>query len=59
MDPSRIFRVGGRGLWHLEAHQEYGVRFSLCGIRVLAKETQAPDRPLPQSEICGRCLRHP
>lgn len=57
-DPTQLFRIRGRGYWHIRAHAEYGVVFTLCGIRVLGKETQAATQPVAKAEVCGNCLRH-
>ncbi len=57
-DPSRLFRIGNRGFWHISAHSEYGVVFTLCGLRVLAKDTRTADKPIPDNELCANCVKH-
>ncbi|MBI5442537.1 MAG: hypothetical protein HY900_15140 [Deltaproteobacteria bacterium] len=57
-DPSQLFRIRNRGYWHVRAHAEYGVIFTLCGMRVLEKETQPAPQPVTRAEVCGNCVRH-
>jgi hypothetical protein len=57
-DPGQLFRIRNRGFWHVRAHAEYGVLFSLCGMRVLEKETQPAPHPVAKAEVCGRCAKH-
>jgi len=59
IDSSHLFRIGNRGFWHIQAHREYGVIFSLCGIRVLARDTQpATGADEETKSLCVRCARH-
>lgn len=38
------FRPQGKGFWHLQAHQEYGVAWSLCGVRLMLSQAETSDR---------------
>jgi len=53
-----LFRVPGRSMWHTEAHREYGVVWSLCGIRavLLQSETKAAldEGDTPCTKCAGR-----
>ncbi len=49
------FRLPGRSRWHSEAHREYGVLWSLCGVRVVGHEAESKGT-LDENDIpCGRC----
>ena len=34
------FRQQGKGFWHLKTHQEYGVAWSLCGVRLVLSQAE-------------------
>jgi len=38
------FRMAGKGFWHLQAHSEYGVVWSLCGVRLRLAQAETRDR---------------
>jgi hypothetical protein len=49
------FRIPDRAMWHSEAHREYGVIWSKCGMRVLAAETEARKELSEEDTPCARC----
>ena len=51
------FRHGGKGFWHLQAHKEYGVVWSLCGVRTMLAQSETRDRLDPEAGdmACGNC----
>lgn len=53
----RVFRPGRKGAWHLMAHKEYGVMWSHCGLRVMAKDCTFPDGEVLIRDLCGNCGR--
>lgn len=53
----RVFRPGRKGAWHLLAHKEYGVIWSHCGIRIMAKECTFPEEEVLIRDLCGTCAR--
>ena len=57
LEPARVFRPARRGAWHLQAHSEYGVIWSPCGIRAKAVECQRPQDPVQIRDLCGTCAR--
>ena len=57
LQPERVFRPGRKGAWHLMAHREYGVIFSHCGLRVMAKDCSFPDTEVLIRDLCGTCGR--
>ncbi len=49
------FRLPGRSRWHSEAHREYGVAWSLCGVRVVLLNAETKEK-LDEADVpCGRC----
>ena len=57
LGPERVFRPGRKGAWHLQAHSEYGVLWSRCGIRAKSMECQRPTEPVQIRDLCGTCAR--
>src|SRR5512138_1076915 len=57
LDQERVFRPGKKGAWHLLAQREYGVLWSHCGIRIMAKECEFPKEPILIRDLCGTCGR--
>ncbi|MBI5014241.1 MAG: hypothetical protein HZB55_01965 [Deltaproteobacteria bacterium] len=57
LKPERVFRPGRKGTWHLVAHREYGVIFSHCGLRVMAKDCSFPETDVLIRDLCGTCGR--
>lgn len=53
----RVFRPGRKGAWHLLAHREYGVMWSHCGLRVMAKDCTFPEHEVLIRDLCGTCGR--
>ncbi len=49
------FRLPGKSRWHSEAHREYGVLWSLCGIRAVAHEAETREELGEGDAACGRC----
>lgn len=43
-EDGKWFRMTGKGFWHLEAHSEYGVVWSLCGVRMLRAQAETKTR---------------
>lgn len=54
---SRVFRPGRKGSWHLLAQREYGVIWSYCGLRVMAKDCTFPEDDVLIRDLCGTCGR--
>lgn len=52
------FRLPGKSLWHAMAHQEYGVVWSECGLRVVAIQTETREALEGGENPCGRCAAH-
>lgn len=57
LGPERVFRPGRKGAWHLQAHAEYGVIWSRCGIRAKVMECQRPEDAVQIRDLCGTCGR--
>ena len=51
------FRPSGKGFWHLQAHKEYGVVWSLCGVRMVLAQAETLDRMDPNAgqTPCPNC----
>jgi hypothetical protein len=51
------FRHSGKGVWHLQAHQEYGVVWSLCGVRMRLAQAETLDHMDPEGgqAPCPNC----
>lgn len=49
------FRTPGRGAWHTEAHREYGVVWSLCGMRTVLSQAETRGELAPGDTPCARC----
>ncbi len=51
------FRQSGKGFWHLQAHKEYGVVWSLCGVRMVLAQAETLDRmdPAAGQTPCPNC----
>lgn len=52
------FRLPGKSQWHAMAHQEYGVVWSQCGLRVVAIEAETRKELTSEDQPCGRCAAH-
>lgn len=50
-----FFRMPGRGSWHTEAHREYGVVWSLCGMRTVVSQAETRGELAPGDAPCTRC----
>lgn len=50
-----LFRAPGRATWHTEAHREYGVIWSVCGIRGLASQAETSDALPEGGAPCVKC----
>ncbi|GAB6063771.1 hypothetical protein [Deferrisoma palaeochoriense] len=49
------FRLPGKTRWHSEAHREYGVLWSLCGVRTIALQAETKEELGPEDQACVRC----
>jgi len=49
------FRVNGRGSWHTEAHREYGVLWSVCGVRAVLAQAEARTELGGEDARCTKC----
>ncbi len=51
------FCIKGKNQWHTEAHREYGVVWSMCGLRVLRHQTDTCEELEAGQTACVRCQR--
>ena len=51
------FCIKGKSHWHTEAHREYGVVWSMCGLRVLRHQTDTRETLEEGQTACVRCQR--
>ncbi|NOY43975.1 MAG: hypothetical protein GXP50_00765 [Deltaproteobacteria bacterium] len=49
------FRLPGKTRWHSEAHREYGVLWSLCGVRAIAMQAETKKSLGEEDLACVRC----
>jgi hypothetical protein len=49
------FCLPGRNTWHVEAHREYGVIWSTCGLRALAAKAETRGDLEEEEGRCSRC----
>jgi len=49
------FRAPGRRMWHTEAHREYGVIWSLCGIRAVLLQAETKTALGEEDSLCTKC----
>ncbi len=49
------FRLPGKTRWHSEAHREYGVLWSLCGVRTIAMQAETKENLGEDDLACVRC----
>lgn len=52
------FRLPGKSQWHAVAHQEYGVVWSQCGLRLVAIEAETRETLTPEDPPCARCAAY-
>ncbi len=49
------FRMTGRGTWHTEAHREYGVVWSVCGVRAVLAQAETRTELGGEDKPCTKC----
>ncbi len=54
-----LFRSPGRAMWHAEGHREYGVLWSVCGIRALAAQAETCTTLPEGGALCAKCEAPP
>ena len=50
-----FFRAPDRRMWHVEAHREYGVVWSLCGIRTVLLQAETKTALAEEDTPCTKC----
>ncbi len=58
LDDRQSFKMIRKNLRHYVAHEEYGVIFSYCGIRITKKQVEYNPPKLETELRCEKCKRH-
>lgn len=58
LDTRNSFRMHRKTVRHYIAHEEYGVLFSFCGLRITKKMVEYNPEPKQNDVRCEKCKQH-